>query len=355
MERLTSRDLLAISDVLQRLYAFRDLDSFVAFLLDEIPRLVASEITVYGELDPRAGRFRFDSSPPATGRFPGWQEVYRAHLSEHPFARRYQGGGGGKAVKLSDVITDVRFRDTGLYREFFRRIGVDREMVVWLPAPRPLQVTLAVHRVRHDFRERDRTVLNALRPHLVQAFRNAEAVTLLQRSAAGAGLGVLLLSPCSELEPLDPRALALLERYFGPAKSATLPDTVARWVEHQEALWRQADDAAVPGAPLVVTRDNSRLIVRFFCGPSQRLLLLEEHETAPDPARLEQLGISRREAEILAWVAEGKTNEEIAIILGISRRTVAKHLELMYPKLGVENRTAAVRLALGAMALRPAA
>jgi DNA-binding NarL/FixJ family response regulator len=58
-------------------------------------------------------------------------------------------------------------------------------------------------------------------------------------------------------------------------------------------------------------------------------------------APLERLGLSPREAEILLWVAQGKTNFEISVILGITVATVKKHLEKIYPKLGVESRNAA--------------
>lgn len=57
------------------------------------------------------------------------------------------------------------------------------------------------------------------------------------------------------------------------------------------------------------------------------------------------LGLSAREAEILYWVAQGKTNPETALILGIARRTVATHVEHILAKLGVENRCAAARCA----------
>ena len=56
---------------------------------------------------------------------------------------------------------------------------------------------------------------------------------------------------------------------------------------------------------------------------------------------LEQLGLSPREAEILLWVAQGKTNFEISVILNITVATVKKHLEKIYPKLGVESRNPA--------------
>jgi DNA-binding NarL/FixJ family response regulator len=61
---------------------------------------------------------------------------------------------------------------------------------------------------------------------------------------------------------------------------------------------------------------------------------------------LEKLGVSAREAEILLWVAQGKTNFETGTILGISSGTVKKHLENIYAKLGVEGRNAATLKAL---------
>ena len=64
----------------------------------------------------------------------------------------------------------------------------------------------------------------------------------------------------------------------------------------------------------------------------------EEEMTNP----LEEKGLTRREIEVLEWVARGKTNTEIGMILHISPRTASKHLEHIYTKLGVESRTAAV-------------
>jgi DNA-binding CsgD family transcriptional regulator len=58
-----------------------------------------------------------------------------------------------------------------------------------------------------------------------------------------------------------------------------------------------------------------------------------------------RFGLTPREEQILFWVAGGKTNAEIGKILGISSATVGKHLEHIYPKLGVENRTAAASFA----------
>ena len=61
-----------------------------------------------------------------------------------------------------------------------------------------------------------------------------------------------------------------------------------------------------------------------------------------------EFGLTSRESEVLSWLSKGKTNRDIAQILGLSPRTVDKHLEQIYAKLGVENRTAAAAIATGA-------
>lgn len=61
---------------------------------------------------------------------------------------------------------------------------------------------------------------------------------------------------------------------------------------------------------------------------------------------LENLGLSAREAEILLWVAQGKSNYEVSVILGVTVATVKKHLENIFTKLGVDSRNAATFRAL---------
>lgn len=59
--------------------------------------------------------------------------------------------------------------------------------------------------------------------------------------------------------------------------------------------------------------------------------------------------LTDRESEVLSWISQGKTNREIGIILSMSPRTVNKHLEQIYKKLGVENRTTAAIISLGVL------
>jgi len=87
--------------------------------------------------------------------------------------------------------------------------------------------------------------------------------------------------------------------------------------------------------------------------PDEFLFRLSEPTAGRQEAILrDALGLTAREAEVLLWIANGKANRDIGEILGISPRTVNKHLEQVFAKLGVENRASAAALAIRALAAR---
>ena len=88
-------------------------------------------------------------------------------------------------------------------------------------------------------------------------------------------------------------------------------------------------------------------------GPDENLLRLIEGDLGSDQTVLrKKLSVTEREAEVLLWIARGKSNRDIAEILSLSPRTVNKHLEQIYAKLGVENRTSAAALAVRTLGVR---
>lgn len=93
---------------------------------------------------------------------------------------------------------------------------------------------------------------------------------------------------------------------------------------------------------------DRRLRVRLVAETDQTFLLLDERHPDMGLAASESFGLTNREAEVLAWVTRGKTNEDIATILGVRPATIAKHLERVFEKLGVETRTAAAARAFDA-------
>lgn len=120
----------------------------------------------------------------------------------------------------------------------------------------------------------------------------------------------------------------------------SLAPDVRRWLLGQQDLTdnRQRYDLTLK------LGDNRRLELSLLspAGGSELLLRISEHDSATDLARLvDFFALTQREAEVALWLAQGKSNKEIGDILGVSPRTVNKHLELVFNKLDVDNRTAA--------------
>ena len=152
---------------------------------------------------------------------------------------------------MSDAVDPTAFKRTEVYNEYCRHLEVQSQIFAELPSQRGIRRLFAFGRAKPYFSERERFLLNLIKPHVIQAYRNAME----------------------------------LHSY-----------------KEKVALFEQGEDF---------------------------------------PA-LRALGLTGREAVILGWAAKGKTNMDIASILGISRRTVEKHFERIYEKLGVETKIAAV-------------
>jgi DNA-binding NarL/FixJ family response regulator len=107
--------------------------------------------------------------------------------------------------------------------------------------------------------------------------------------------------------------------------------------------------------PKKIAVAERQLVFTFLSrtGPDEYLYRLTETGGGQEEIFLRQyLALTTREAEVLVWIARGKSNRDIADILNISPRTVNKHLEQIFTKLGVENRASAAALAVGALATR---
>jgi len=110
-----------------------------------------------------------------------------------------------------------------------------------------------------------------------------------------------------------------------------------------------------PGvAPMVVVLDDRRLEVAYLgnTGKEVYFRLTESVQGREADLLKSALQLTQREAEVLIWIAHGKPNRDISEILNISPRTVNKHLEQVFAKLGVENRAAAAAIATRIVAAR---
>ena len=112
----------------------------------------------------------------------------------------------------------------------------------------------------------------------------------------------------------------------------------------EDLLHRHCPDYECGRLPPSLTRPENGLQTRRFTEPGRndlQCIVLEEKAPSPKPTALMHLGLTAREAEVLFWIAQGKSNPDIATILGAGVRTIHKHVENIFRKLGCETRAAA--------------
>jgi DNA-binding CsgD family transcriptional regulator len=118
----------------------------------------------------------------------------------------------------------------------------------------------------------------------------------------------------------------------------------------QEWLQKRAHQNVKSAADSIALEASSPKLQLSYVGQvaaEEILLRLVEGELENDNLVLKRkLPLTQREAEVLMWIARGKSNRDIAEILTLSPRTVNKHLEQIYAKLGLENRASAAALAV---------
>ncbi len=177
---------------------------------------------------------------------------------------------------------------------------------------------------------------NARLAHSARAALDASGRYLLATNASGAVLW------CT------PQTAKLLELAFGDfnGEGYLLPTNIQEWLRR-----RGRGDVKSAGESIGLESQSSPLKLQLsYVGqvaPGEILLRLLEAEFENDDLVLKRkLSLTQRESEVLMWIARGKSNRDIAEILNLSPRTVNKHLELIYSKLGVENRASAAALAV---------
>ena len=187
-------------------------------------------------------------------------------------------------------------------------------------------------------------MLARIRVHLANARLTQSARAALDVS----GRFLLAVSRQGKIVWATPQAQKLLSDNLaaGTNDEFVLPSPMLQWLEQAQKGKGGSKTPAIASFP-----DNEQLRLQYMgkLGPNEFLLRLAKDSGTNMPAEFSsELGLTTREGEVLSWLSKGKTNRDIAQILGLSPRTVDKHLEQIYAKLGVENRTAAAAIATGA-------
>ncbi|PKU25917.1 response regulator transcription factor [Telmatospirillum siberiense] len=180
---------------------------------------------------------------------------------------------------------------------------------------------------------------------------NARLANSARMALDVAGRFLLSVNSAAELLWCTPQSGQRLEKALGWRVNdrSTLPAEAVAWLAQS-----QGRATRIPSKPLPITSETTgqSMTLSYVAQirPNEFLLRIVEQEGSSDEATLRlRLGLTAREADVLAWLARGKANRDIGEILGLSPRTVEKHLELVFAKLGVDNRTAAATVAVRAL------
>jgi DNA-binding NarL/FixJ family response regulator len=187
-------------------------------------------------------------------------------------------------------------------------------------------------------------MLARIRVHLANARLTQSARAALDVS----GRFLFAVSRQGKIMWATPQAQKLLADHLpgGTDDELELPPSMLQWLEQTQKSGPGSKARSTASFP-----DNPQLQLQYMgkSGPNEFLLRLAKDSSPDLPAKFSsELGLTTREGEVLSWLSKGKTNRDIAQILGLSPRTVDKHLEQIYAKLGVENRTAAAAIATNA-------
>jgi DNA-binding CsgD family transcriptional regulator len=212
---------------------------------------------------------------------------------------------------------------------------------------RPILNQRALRQQAGALNEREQAMFKLLNTNIAQGYRNAlrieQKAVVVEHALDRLHLGIIILSPLGKVRVITQAAVQQIRTYFtdSASRGKCLPGGLSKWVKTQE-IASPAEETETPETrELVLQHNGTRLVIRAVFSADQTVLLLEEHPPKIQAEPRVTSPLSPRQVDVVTWLSQGKTNNEIGLILKLSPRTVQKHLEHIYRKLGVENRTGA--------------
>jgi len=320
-----------------------------------VTSLIPNELTAFDGFDSRAEYAgNYWHSPPGSVPMERVQ-LFGELVHEHPYFKDALATQSHQTFRTSDYLQLNQFHRTTLFNEFYRIFEGEAQMASAMRLGPESLITCSLHRPKLDFSDREVTLLGLLTPHIAAAFRNSRAFDhmrlerdLLSRSA---NKGLIVLGFDYSIRFMSERSAQMLERHFPDQDLYDLPDELDSFVKAQEWFTPGKEKLTCPEVFCKASGFGELSVHLAYDGTLREmtLLLAEKRELALQDLR--GIGLSNRETEIVLWLCRGKSDASIAVLCGITTRTVQKHVENILTKLGVENRANVVSIAYHQMLL----
>lgn len=336
-------------ELAQAVYRATRFDDVVELLVAKLPGLIGTDEAVVLGSSPISGVCSVSNHGPIAKLLSEKMDVMNRMADKHPIVSRVNfDDPGDLGFAMSDHISPEEYRNSefaqAVYGDLVVADALFGQLVAGVRRKAYLTCYFSATGIPVQARERFDAILLTVRGVLDRMeAHNVERVVRQRIFGASAPLAVFFINQASEVCPLNHAAVTFAESRWAPDEAVRLlsPDQVALidrvvdtgWINPITADWRDAqlDLGAGPAIVHALPKLSGEVILMFP---------VSGHEPAGEEA---VTILTRRQREIMDWIAEGKTSAEAAIILGISPRTVEKHLEAVFQRLGVENRIAAMR------------
>ncbi|MBS1678516.1 MAG: hypothetical protein JST08_14160 [Actinobacteria bacterium] len=343
-----------LAELIGNAHAFEDLEDFRQGIPALLREFVPADVAAYNEMDEDPSSTWWTSDPEVRAT-PEQLANFIELAEENPILAYTRRTLDGRPRRISDFLSLREYHALPLYREFYGQINAEYQVAFCLPSRPPVVIGLALTRADHDFSDREVLLLGAARPHLIQAYRNAElaaareaTIAALEARLEDVGTAVIVVDRHGRVDMATPTGQRLLAGPLGG------PDNrLSAALTAQLAARREAGTPATE--PLLVPSDDGRDIsLRVLRGPEEgsEMLVIEPEASGLSVPALEGLGLTRRQAEALRWVALGRRGPEVARLLGLSPRTVEKHLQAAATRLGVNGAAEAAATVWAAVGVR---
>jgi DNA-binding CsgD family transcriptional regulator len=342
MERISASQWQRLAHANAAAAEFTDLDSFRAGISSLVKELVTCDITAYNEIRPGATAIVF--ADPVVTLAPEDELMLATLALQNPLVAHFVSTGDGRALRFSDFITRRQLHHLDLYDLVYRRLATEYQVAFVLPAPPGEVVGITLNRARRDFTRQEVTLLELIRAPLRASYARLVELAELHRVVRALDApddcftrAALLVDSDGSIVRWTASAAILL----GGVESGPAPEPLLDWLRRPPVGGGQSS------APLVFERDGRRLRATLHVdGPgAPRAVTLTEARSQPTRAQLRHLALSPRETDVLHALMGGASNPQMARDLGMSTRTVEKHLQHIYTRLGVTTRTAAIHRA----------